>query len=403
MPPVSGPFYAELIQLARFRADGTRISAAEVIAYLEQVRFASSVVDGEYAGVPGYIFVSLAVDDDLNIARLDGVTRQPLDFISCTRSILHHFNTIAVFDDAVVDQLGNGHNPDDLPEELKLPLDSIPEKPNVPAVHVYKSHDSMNASFLAAVAHVPVQTVTEGDFVLVRDPEGRSHDALVELVSKGELPAVSLANFGGRRSVLAEVRVGLSKCKFAFNDGTPIQTLVATFGNAEAEELLRADSRFEVLKGKKLPEALHNELLAAPTDSDEFFVHVLSALGIGHTASDWLAGVEPSRPIGEVKPQSVGKIIRSNFTSAFDDQVGSSRVFGAMRRFLRRHPFVGLIWGTLELAIAMATVYFLPSEGWVAVAKWFIGFLWLLDGIAILTVSYFSLHQRGGHQNEDPV
>lgn len=403
MPPVSGPFYAELIQLARFRADGTRISAAEVIAYLEQVRFASSVVDGEYAGVPGYIFVSLAVDDDLNIARLDGVTRQPLDFISCTRSILHHFNTIAVFDDAVVDQLGNGHNPDDLPEELKLHLDSIPEKPNVPAVHVYKSHDSMNASFLAAVAHVPVQSVTEGDFVLVRDPEGRSHDALVELVSKGELPAVSLANFGGRRSVLAEVRVGLSKCKFAFNDGTPIQTLVATFGNAEAEELLRADSRFEVLKGKKLPEALHNELLAAPTDSDEFFVHVLSALGIGHTASDWLAGVEPSRPIGEVKPQSVGKIIRSNFTSAFDDQVDSSRVFGAMRRFLRRHPFVGLIWGTLELAIAMATVYFLPSEGWVAVAKWFIGFLWLLDGIAILTVSYFSLHQRGGHQNEDPV
>ena len=107
-----------LIQLVRYRADGSRINVPDVAQYFDRIRVAAAVIDGVDVAQPGTILVTILLDAQHDALRVDGVTREPLSAQACTRSVLHYFNTVAVFEDAIVDQHGTDYAVKDLPAEI---------------------------------------------------------------------------------------------------------------------------------------------------------------------------------------------------------------------------------------------------------------------------------------------
>ena len=385
------------IQIVSGRADGTEISIAEVVEYLDRIRVAASVTPGDDLAIPGIILVSVVTDENHDVVRADGVTREPLSFEACTRSILHHLNTIAVFDDAIVDQLGEGHDPDELPAELKQQIESMLERSRPASMHVLSSRDTVSPGFIAMAAETTVQRAFLDNFTLIFDPSGKSKDASVELSTRGELPLAVLSTLGDSRSVLAKIRVGRRSSTFLIQDRAAQQTLVSTFGIPELEALLRDDSRLTHQAGAAIPAALASALESIDGDSPDFYADTLQQLGLPTEAAAWLDGTAPEAEIVEVEPKSTGSILKDSIVSEFrDESLDSSRFLGGFKRFLRRHPIFAFGYGLTELVLAGALLIFGGELGIWPWVRWVVGVLWLIDGLATTVWAGLLLKSRFG-------
>ncbi|NLC97669.1 MAG: hypothetical protein GX678_01135 [Actinomycetales bacterium] len=398
-----------LIQLVRYRADGSRINVPDVAEYFDRIRVAAAVIDGVDVAQPGTILVTILLDAQHDALRVDGVTREPLSAQACTRSVLHYFNTVAVFEDAIVDQHGTDYAVKDLPAEIAALIETAANPGETPVVHAMSGRDTISPGFIAAAAETPVDRAFVGDFTIVSDPSGNSADAAVDLATRSELPVATVMQLGDGHVMRAKIRVGRRTSTFAMRNAAPRQTLVATFGNTQVEELLADGTRLIHEAGAAVPEELATALQAIDPDSSEFLSEALALIGLPTAAADWLAGTVPDAEVTVVEPKSTGAVLKDSIFSEFQDEAfDSSKFLGKFRGFLRRRPVFSLFYGLAEVVMGLVVIVYggqvLHLWTWL---RWTIGLVWMLDGMAtagwavLLLRARIRAAQTGSHASED--
>lgn len=392
------------IQLVRVRADGSRISISEVAEYFERIRVAAAIQDGEDIGQAGLVVITVLVDSSDDVIRADGVDREPLSSQALTRSVLHHFNTIAVFEDAIVDHYGNAHSFQDPPEDLSELLELASSEIAAPVVHAFVGHDSISTGFLAAAAQSPVHQTFVENFTIVLDPSGKSSDTSVDLASRSELPSATLVQMGEVSTIRAKVRAGRRTCTFIIRNMAPRQTLVATFSNPEIEAALPEDTRLFHEAGADVPAELAVPLLGIEPDSPTFFAEALALMGLPAVAANWLHGIPPESDITIVEPKSTGEILKDSILSEFNDEASDpTKALGKFRGFLRRRPVISIAYGLAEIVLGLVVILYgdqlfnLWTWLW-----WTIGLIWIVDGLATAGWAILLLRNRIRATQPDP-
>ncbi len=374
----------EEVQLVRLRPDGSRIAVREVAEYLERLRVPANITEGSAFGNDAMIILHFAVEEnDYQIVRADDTLTAPLEARDLVRSVLHHFNTIALVDNEsmLIDMLGHVHELDEIPEELVPRWKLVPERFGPPVVHVVSSLDPMNHGMTANAARSVVEVVQVDQVSVIRDASGRSDSSVTELTLKSELPAASFSRSGGIQFNGA-LKVGRKKVTFTAIAGEHSGISVGTENNETLHAFLSLEPQVFCTSRRALPADLEAELNAAVRDPEHMIERVLRALGLPVEAAAWLEPDQAPGDITVVEPQSMMKVMGSTFNDPeFYKDLEDMPFYGRMWTFFRKHPWVGLAFGLFEIiiAVALATIgHDWDINVWI---RWIVAILSGSDGI----------------------
>lgn len=405
--PTEG-WWLEEFQLVRLRPDGSRIEVQEVADHLERLRVPAHVVDGDANGNPALILISVALTDTFDdgasdgypishIVRADDTLTAPLEILDLTRSVLHHFRTIAIVDSGnlVIDELGHSYPVDNLSDEVEGQMGLVPERFGPAVLHMVSTLDPMNPAMTAKTANFPVDVVHMDGVSVIRDPSGRSDAEVTELALKSELPAISICRSADAFRIDGAVRVGRKKASFCMLSGNRGGVLVGVGTNETLRNFLSLEPELQSTSRTDIPADLHQALTAASHDPDLVVERVLTALGLPVEAGKWLEEETPPCEVTVVEPQSWAKVFGSTFKDPeITKDLEGMRFYGRIFRFFRRHPLIGLIVGVIELVIAGLFLTVAREWGLSTWLCWLFAILWGLDGITHLTMAIPRLRNK---------
>lgn len=377
------------LPVVRRRPDGTTVTPDDVAQACSRLNVAAAVLDGSEVGLPGLLLVRTAVDQDANITLFDGKARPGMTLEQFLAVLATQLDTALPFpdEDVVVQADGTFHEiTDSNREELAVALGACASEDSW-VVHVFRSTDLIQPRVGARELGAPVTVVLADGWTVAREPDD-TDTAWPHAPMKDELPAFRIEHNAAQRVIEGSVSVGRKTSSFVCG-WFPVPTLVRDDYPEHVVSALLPPSAPEYEDDLRLDPETEAAITTAMQSPERCVEKILGLFEVPDVAARWVEGEAPPVDARVIEPASMASLLLA--------EAEPTGPFARLTRLSRRHPWLAVTFGVIELTIAVA-LFTVAGDwdvpGWVRIIA---GVLFAVDGLGNTVGGAIRLRRRRGN------